>query len=65
VAGWAYALIEYDLRYKPLKAMKGQVIADFIVDHNVHMDDEVCLVEEGYWKLFFDGFVCNQGQGIG
>jgi hypothetical protein len=25
---WAYALIEYDLKYEPLGAMKGQVVAD-------------------------------------
>jgi hypothetical protein len=62
---WAYALIEYDLRYEPLKTMKGQVIADFIEDHNISTDDEVCQVEEGCWTLFFDGSVCNQGQGIG
>jgi hypothetical protein len=28
---WAYALIEYDLVYEPLKSMKDQVVADFIV----------------------------------
>jgi hypothetical protein len=27
---WAYALIEYDFAYEPLKSMKGQVVADFI-----------------------------------
>jgi membrane-bound ClpP family serine protease len=32
---WAYALVEYDLEFKPLKAMKGQVVADFIVEHNI------------------------------
>jgi hypothetical protein len=30
IGKWAYALIEYDLAYEPLKSMKGQVIADFI-----------------------------------
>jgi hypothetical protein len=28
---WAYAWIEYDLAYEPLKSMKDQVVADFIV----------------------------------
>jgi hypothetical protein len=32
IGKWAYALIEYDLTYEPLKYMKGQVIADFIVE---------------------------------
>jgi hypothetical protein len=31
----AYALIEYDLAYEPLKSMKGQVVADFIVEHRI------------------------------
>jgi hypothetical protein len=32
---WAYALIEYDLAYEPLKSMKDQVVADFIVEHSI------------------------------
>jgi hypothetical protein len=51
----AYALVEYDLRYETLRAMKGQVLADFIVDHNVEMDSNVCIAEEGSWKMFFTG----------
>jgi hypothetical protein len=33
---WAYALIEYDLAYEPLKSMKGQVVADFIVEYRIN-----------------------------
>jgi hypothetical protein len=33
VGKWAYSLVEYDLTHEPLRAMKGQVVADFIVDH--------------------------------
>jgi hypothetical protein len=32
----AYALIEYDLAYEPLKSMKGQVVANFIVGHSIN-----------------------------
>jgi hypothetical protein len=32
---WAYALIEYDLAYEPLKSMKGQVVANFIIGHSI------------------------------
>jgi hypothetical protein len=35
IGKWAYALIEYDLAYEPLKSIKGQVVANFIVDHRV------------------------------
>jgi hypothetical protein len=40
---WAYALIEYDLAYEPLKSMKDQVIADFIVGYSIDQNnDESC-----------------------
>ncbi len=35
IGKWAYALIEYDLAYEPLKSLKGQIVVDFIVDHHV------------------------------
>ncbi len=33
VGKWIYALTEFDLRYESPKAVKGQAIADFIVEH--------------------------------
>jgi hypothetical protein len=30
---WAYAVVEYDLRYEPLKTMRGQVVANHIHIH--------------------------------
>jgi hypothetical protein len=67
IGKWAYALIEYDLTYEPLKSMKGQVGADFIVEHNIDQTiDESCnLVSIRSWKLFFDGSACREGQGVG
>jgi hypothetical protein len=68
---WAYALIEYDLFFESLKAMKGQVVADFIVEHrvNVEYDDSISLdtnfISCTSWKLYFDGSACSSGQGIG
>jgi hypothetical protein len=35
IGKWAYALIEYDLAYEPLKAVKGQVVADFIIERRI------------------------------
>jgi hypothetical protein len=37
---WAYALIEYDLTYEPLKTMKNQVVADFIVGHSIDQNND-------------------------
>jgi ribonuclease HI len=57
-------LVEYDLTYEPLHAMKGQVVADFIVNHKVETDDE-CLITMSAWSLFFYGSVCAQGCRVG
>ena len=53
---WAYTLIEYDLACESLKSMKGQILADFIVEHRI---DEEHDLEVGYivctpWKIYFD-----------
>lgn len=65
VGKWAYALIEYDLIYESLSSMKGQVIADFITDHRVDVEQEISCPNTCPWQLFFDGSVCKEGQGIG
>jgi ribonuclease HI len=63
-------LIEYDLVFESLKAMKGQVVADFIVEHRVDVeyDDNISLdikfISCTSWKLYFDGSACGSGQGI-
>jgi hypothetical protein len=36
---WAYALIEYDLAYESLKSIKGQVVADFIIEHSINQNN--------------------------
>jgi hypothetical protein len=60
-------LIEYDLAYEPLKSMKDQVVADFIVGHCIDQnnDETYNLVSIHSWKLFFDGSACREGQGVG
>jgi hypothetical protein len=61
VGKWIFSLTEFDLRYESPKAIKGQAIADFIVEHH---DDSIGSVEMVPWTLFFDGSVCTHGCGI-
>jgi hypothetical protein len=61
---WAYSLVEYELAYESLKAVRGQVIADFIADHGLDSED-IHYVEKHPRRLFFDGSVCSRGCGIG
>jgi hypothetical protein len=58
---WACALVEYDLAYEPLRSMKGQVVADFIVDHAVDVDHSVDFLQLKLWELYFDRSVCSKG----
>jgi hypothetical protein len=60
---WAYALVEYELTYELFKVVKGQIVADFIVNHSITADD-TCLVMVSPWRLFFNGSVCDQGCGV-
>jgi hypothetical protein len=65
-----YALIEYDSVFESLKTMKGQVVADFIVEHwvDIEYDDSLSLdinfISYTSWKLYFYGSACSSGQDI-
>jgi hypothetical protein len=60
---WAYALIDYDLAYESLKSIKGQVVADFIVEHSIDQNNNKSCnsVSIHPWRLFFDGSICREG----
>ena len=62
IGKWILALSEFDLRYKSAKAVKGQAIADFIVQH---CGPELSMVDLVSWTLFFDGSSCGNGSVIG
>ena len=46
--------------------MRGQIVADFIVEHRINdkHDLEIGYITCTPWKLYFDGSVCDDGQGI-
>ncbi|KAK2362505.1 hypothetical protein QL285_087565 [Trifolium repens] len=64
IGKWALALTKYSLTYKPLRAVKGQIVADFITDHSV-IEFPVNYVELEPWILYFDGSRHKHGTGIG
>jgi hypothetical protein len=67
VGKWAYALVEYDLRCEPIVSMKGQIVADFIVQNRIdkQFDLDVGYVTFTPLKLHFDGSACRSGCGVG
>ena len=67
IGKWAYALVEYNLARESLKSIRGQIVADFIVEHRINdvHNLEVGSVTCTPWKLYFNRSVCDDGQGIG
>ena len=57
-----FALSEFDIRYQPAKAVKGQALADLIADR-INTDVSALFVRA--WAMFFDGLACDDGCGIG
>jgi hypothetical protein len=49
---WILPLYEFELRFESAKAIKGQIIADFITEHH---GSSISLLEITPWALFFDG----------
>jgi len=55
---WILALSEFDLCYESAKAVKGQIMADFVTQHCGVVD----ALEIIPWMLFFDGSTCDRGE---
>jgi ribonuclease HI len=62
IGKWILALSKFDLKFESAKAVKGQIIADFITEHR---DPSIDLLEIAPWALFFDGSSCGKGGGVG
>ena len=47
--------------------MRSQIIAIFIIEHRIDdkHDIDINLVSLVPWRLYFDGSVCSNGQGVG
>ncbi|XP_074346209.1 uncharacterized protein LOC141684979 [Apium graveolens] len=75
---WAVELGQFDLEYVPRTAIKGQALADFLLEFDSEVDDKALVIlypphieepmEESphpWWILHVDGAVNNGGAGVG
>ncbi|GKA02230.1 reverse transcriptase domain-containing protein [Tanacetum coccineum] len=66
---WKFELEGYDIQYRPRTAIKGQILADFIVKRpEEESPDELMAEPEELpepWTLFTDGSSCVYGSGAG
>ena len=55
---WMFALSEFDIRYQPAKAVKGQALADLVADR---ISTDIAALFIHAWAMFFDGSACDDG----
>ncbi|GJT30910.1 reverse transcriptase domain-containing protein [Tanacetum coccineum] len=66
---WSFELEEHDIHYRPRTLVKGQILADFIVERleddspDTPMEDKEELPDP--WILFTDGSSCIDSSGAG
>jgi hypothetical protein len=59
---WMFALSEFDIRYQPVKAVKGQALADLIAER---INTDIAALSVRAWAMYFDESACGDGCGIG
>jgi ribonuclease HI len=57
-----FALSEFDIRYQPVKVVKGQALVDLIAER---INTNITTLSVQTWAIFFDGSTCEDGCGIG
>ena len=64
---WTLELSEFDIKYKPKTTIKGQVLADFVMEFTPAelTEDTRATPDLPIWKLFIDGAANAQGSGAG
>jgi len=66
IAKWGTRLRAFDIRYKPRSSVKGQMLADFVVEFSPRNKGEmVCHVESYPWRVFVDDASSVVGAGAG
>ncbi|GJR80866.1 reverse transcriptase domain-containing protein [Tanacetum coccineum] len=66
---WRFELEEHDIQYRPRKSVKGQILADFIVERQEDDVSDTPMEEREElpdpWVLFTNGSPCIDGSGAG
>ena len=64
---WALELSKFDIRYKPKRVIKGQVLVDFVIEFTPAelAEDTRATPDLPIWKLLVDGAANAQGRGAG
>ncbi|GKV32843.1 hypothetical protein SLEP1_g41411 [Rubroshorea leprosula] len=62
--GWSVELSEYDLKFQPRTTIKGQAVADFLVEC-ISATKEEKAPEHPVWVLYVDGAANIEGSGAG
>ncbi|KAL0347659.1 UNVERIFIED_CONTAM: hypothetical protein Scaly_1781900 [Sesamum calycinum] len=75
LARWYLQLQQLEITHIPKKSVKGQVLADFLTNHPMHVewelsdnlpDEDVLVIEfTPSWKMYFDGASHKEGVGAG
>lgn len=76
LAKWAMFLSQFDIKFVPQKAMKGQALANFLATHPIPddfpIDDDLpdeevftTSVASTCWQMYFDGACRQSGAGAG
>ena len=64
---WAIELSEFNIKYKPKTAIKGQVLVDFVMEFTSTelVKSTQTPTDIPIWRLFVDGAINAQGSGAG
>jgi hypothetical protein len=64
IAKWAMELMGETLSFAPWKAIKSQVLADFLVER-VDTQLPTAPIQAELWTMYFDGSLMKSGAGAG
>jgi hypothetical protein len=62
IAKWAVEIMGETISFAPRKAMKSQVLADFVVEW-VDTQLPTALIQPELWTMYFDGSLMKTGAG--